>query len=113
MALWVQIVFVGASLSWGSCRRPRAREGHPGHLPEGMGSAAPESSLWLSPGGFSAVSEETIRPGFGAKMAEVTTALCARKRRKPVRSILRGKAAGEREGGLFLPSCGVRRPDPR
>lgn len=48
------------------------------NLPEGMVSESVESRLLHSASGFSApVSCGTIRPGWGAKMAEVTTALCA------------------------------------
>lgn len=47
-------------------------------VPEGIVSESVESRLLHSASGFSApVSCGTIRPGHGAKMAEVTTALCA------------------------------------
>lgn len=46
------------------------------NIPEGIVSESVESRHSAS--GFSApVSCGTIRPGWGAKMAEVTTALCA------------------------------------
>lgn len=53
---------------------------HLKHLPEGMVSDISQSSPLLSASGFSEVSSDTIRPGFGAKIAEVTTALCASER---------------------------------
>lgn len=47
-------------------------------VPDGMVSESVESRLLHSSSGFSApVSCGTIRLGWGAKMAEVTTALCA------------------------------------
>lgn len=51
------------------------------NLPEGMVSESVESKLLHSASGFSApVSCGTIRAGWGANMAEVTTALCAARR---------------------------------
>lgn len=50
------------------------------HLPEGMVSDISQSSPLLSASCFSEVSSDTINPGFGAKIAEVTTALCASER---------------------------------
>lgn len=48
------------------------------NLPEGIVSESVESRLLQSASGFSApVSCGTIRMGWGAKIAEVTTALCA------------------------------------
>lgn len=49
-----------------------------GGIPEGIVSESVESRLLHSASGFSApLSCGTIRPGWGAKMADVTTALCA------------------------------------
>lgn len=50
---------------------------HLKHLPEGMVSDVSESSPLLSASCFSEVSSDTIKPGLGAKIADVTTALCA------------------------------------
>lgn len=53
---------------------------HLKHLPEGMVSDISQSSPLFSASCFSEVSSDTIKPGFGAKIAEVTTALCASER---------------------------------
>lgn len=61
-------------------------------VPDGMVSESVESRLLHSSSGFSApVSCGTIRLGWGAKTAEVTTALCAEKRvRFAVSAIISG-----------------------
>lgn len=53
---------------------------HLKYLPEGMVSAVSESSPLLSASCLSEVSRDTIKPGLGAKIADVTTALCASER---------------------------------
>lgn len=69
-----------------------------GGIPEGIVSESVESRLLHSASGFSApLSCGTIRPGWGAKMADVTTALCAEREKLfsggPITWELRNKAA--------------------
>lgn len=58
--------------------------------PDGIVSESVESRLLRSASGFSAsVSWGTIRSGWGANTAEVTTALCAARQKKPTSELRR------------------------